>query len=335
MIELAEVHARWQLTPRPACPSGPRRRRRGRGRVVANTKSASLIKSRKAVRQIGRVSTRCVSRAALVSRGDRSFGDAHDRPARRRVPRRVLVPRRRRRDGVQNVRREPSIRARSSHPRARPTHLTLVRLTSPPRPRVHSRRPAGTFAWTSSIPCRSWLAAPSSPPGAVSSRGRSRRTSRRLCRPSQRASRFRRLRRGTRPRRHRRYPPRHPALLRRRVRRRRHRRALRRRHRQARRRGGDGRPAIRTSALCSSSRRFTTRLASASRPSSSRLSRCLQDVRPAPGDEAEAAQDLLAAVAETSTKEWLLGRAPPPRAAPPRTARRSRKSPRTAPWTRS
>ena len=28
---------------------------------------------------------------------------------------------------------------------------------------------------------------------------------------------------------------------------------------------------------------------------------------PAPGDEAEAAQDLLAAVAETSTKEWLLG----------------------------
>ena len=48
---------------------------------------------------------------------------------------------RRRRDGVQNVRREPSIRARSSHPRARPTHLTLVRLTSPPRPRVHSRSP--------------------------------------------------------------------------------------------------------------------------------------------------------------------------------------------------
>ena len=111
-----------------------------RGRASsANTKSASLIKSRKAVRQIGRVSTRCVSRAALVSRGDRSFGDAHDRPARRRVPRRVLVPRRRRRDGVQNVRREPSIRARSSHPRARPSHLTLVRLTSPPRPRVHSR----------------------------------------------------------------------------------------------------------------------------------------------------------------------------------------------------
>ena len=205
----------------------------------------------------------------------------------------------------------------ASHPsgRGRPT-LALVLRTSrssdSPRPLARAStpaRPAGTFAWTSSIPCRSWLAAPSSPPGAVSSRGRSRRTSRRPpvvprnALPDSVVSDEGLVRADT--------VGTLPAIQ----------------HSYAgvfdaagtgalsgvvtdKLAGGwwdgvanakDERPVLELQAIHDEARKRLTSIVLETFESA------FKTYAPAPGDEAEAAQDLLAAVAETSTKEWLLG----------------------------